>query len=311
MASAERGFGTLGTAQALTAKERTLRAPKRVFLSALHITPALISSGRLAQGSSVVREAEREPPNLILLTADEHVQLWDNVSVRLSTPYVGLGNVLRAAHHGQGGSLLGATHGQAGSPLGATRSLFILATGLRHVYIASSPSSVDEPSQQLNLGRASDNFGLAKGFLKSRIHEDLSAAEHEELEIGVESVFSRKVINLLAEHGSNAVEALAEVLQDKLASDAVMGILLRQLGRIQQKSSHAMRRKLLSDLLRARSVQVRHAAATGLAELDDPDAIPALELARQRERHDRPREHFDLVLEQLRETRSGGSVPHR
>jgi hypothetical protein len=31
-----------------------------------------------------------------------------------------------------------------------------------------------------------------------------------------------------------------------------------------------------------------------LAELDDPEAIPALEMARQRERYDRPREHFDL-----------------
>jgi len=139
----------------------------------------------------------------------------------------------------------------------------------------------------------------------------LSDAEHEELEIGIQSTFSRQLLTLFAEHGANAVEALGEVLRDKLASDTVMVMLLRQLGRIRQESSRPMRRKLLSDLLRARSVQVRHAAATGLAELDDPEAIPALELARNRERHEQPREHFELVLEQLRETRSGGSVPHR
>jgi hypothetical protein len=305
MATIETEFGALGTSQALTTKGRTtLNRALLIALTTQEHLPPVVLTGKLAQGPSVVREAEHERSNLVLLTAGEHVQLWDSVSVRLSTSSGGLGNA-RGAAQSLSAPLVR-------SSLGSARALSMLTpVSLRYLYSARSRSSVTEPFQQLTVGRASDNSGLAKDFLKSCIRDMLSAAEHEELEIGVESVFSHQIISLLAEHGANATEALGEVLRDKLASDAVMGVLLRQLGRIQQKSSHQVRLKLLSDILRARSVQVRHAAATGLAELDDPNAIPALELACQRERHERPREHFALVLEQLRETRNGGSVPNR
>ncbi len=54
--------------------------------------------------------------------------------------------------------------------------------------------------------------------------------------------------------------------------------------------------------LAAPDVRVRHIAATGLAELDDPAAIPELQRALAVEHSERLRAHLRLVLDQLQAT---------
>jgi hypothetical protein len=214
----------------------------------------------------ILPTGEQGESQIAILTPTEHIQLSDAVSIRLSQPFASFGSVLGSTQEGHSGARL---------------ALQIDTTTL-----------VATTLQQLGVGRMSDSAELAKDVLKSRIRVVLTDAEHEELEIGVQSTFSRRLLALVAEHGKRAVEALNEL----------MGILLRELGRVRDESSRQVRRKLLSDLLRSRYVQVRHASATGLAELDDPEAIPALETAIDRERFDAPREHLALVLDQLRDT---------
>jgi len=130
----------------------------------------------------------------------------------------------------------------------------------------------------------------------------LESGEHEDLEIGVASDFTRGLTQAIEQFGPAGVEALANILEVRLPSSIVMSVLLRQLGRVRDHNTDRARRELMTKLLRSNSVQIRHAAAAGLAEMDDPSVIPQLELAVERERHDRPREYLSRVLAQLRDT---------
>jgi hypothetical protein len=61
-------------------------------------------------------------------------------------------------------------------------------------------------------------------------------------------------------------------------------------------------RAVLLRFLAAPDVRVRHIAATGLAELDDPAAIPELQRALAVEHSERLRAHLRVVLDQLQAT---------
>ncbi len=130
----------------------------------------------------------------------------------------------------------------------------------------------------------------------------LSQGEHEDIDFGAVSMFSRGVSSFIAREGVRAVYALIETLRAKPPSFTVLGELLRELGRLPHKPSHDLRKKLLLQYLQSSSVLVRHVAATGLAELDDPSAISALEDAYRQVDSGRLKRHIMRVLQQLRGT---------
>lgn len=138
--------------------------------------------------------------------------------------------------------------------------------------------------------------------LKAQAMSLLALAEREEFEFGEDSVLSQSFASLVTEHGVRAVHALHDALSARPPSTNVMGQLLREVGRMLHKTSHHIRKSILLEHLKSRSVRVRHAAATGLAELDDPTTIPALEMLHGREDSGRLKRHIARVLEQLRET---------
>lgn len=155
-----------------------------------------------------------------------------------------------------------------------------------------------------------DAAGIRIAALKPWVTTVLENAEYEDLEIGVASIFSQRLSEFIDTYGVSAIDALREALETRLPSSVVMSVLLRELGGISDGRTRRQRRDLLSSLLRSNSVQVRYAASAGLAALDDPEAIPALERALASETHARPQEQLQLVLDQLRDTRRV-SLSHR
>jgi len=143
---------------------------------------------------------------------------------------------------------------------------------------------------------------IRRDYLKSRFSVALADARSEEFEVGTVSNFSQRIARLILMYGGDAFGTLAATLSDARVPVTVLGELFRTLGRVRNVTTHDDQRDFLLRSLGAPDVRVRHVAATGLAELDDPVTIPALQAALAAERSERLRMHLRLVLDQLQAT---------
>ncbi|RMF82800.1 MAG: HEAT repeat domain-containing protein [Chloroflexi bacterium] len=126
-----------------------------------------------------------------------------------------------------------------------------------------------------------------------------SIARDEYFEDGIESDFSTELAKLFQRDGHQAVDIIANLLNDKHVNPEVVGETLRCIGEIENADTHLQRRLLLENSLRHSSPIVRDRAGLGLASMDDPAAIPALEQAIAREQIVQLREDLQQVLDQL------------
>jgi hypothetical protein len=145
-------------------------------------------------------------------------------------------------------------------------------------------------------------FAVRRNYLKSRFSVALADAKSEEFEVGTDSNFSQRIARLVLMYGGDAFGTLAATLTDARVPVTVLGELFRAVGRIRHSTTKDDQREFLLRFLGAPDVRVRHVAATGLAELDDPATIPALQTALTAERSERLRMHLQLVLDQLQAT---------
>ena len=139
-------------------------------------------------------------------------------------------------------------------------------------------------------------------YLRSKVSEAFADASEEVFEEGVESTFSRRLASLLGAHDIAVVAEVERLLASGEADVEIIGETLRLLGSVQDSKSQRYRRTVLETHLRSASARIRYAAALGLAEMDDPEAVPALVEAIGQEEHGKLRWHFRLVLDQLEQT---------
>lgn len=139
--------------------------------------------------------------------------------------------------------------------------------------------------------------------LKARATTILATAEHEDFEFGVDSALARGIASVVAEHGTRALHALQDVLQARQPGVEVLGEFLREIGRVPHPASRDLRRELLVRYLQSPTVQVRHMATTGLAELRDRLATKYLEAAYQVEQSQRLKRHIARTIDYLRSAR--------
>ena len=143
--------------------------------------------------------------------------------------------------------------------------------------------------------------------IRARVRSAFEAARDEVFEDGMESGLSRELEALVAEKGTAAVGAIAElVLKEKVEPEAASEAL-RCLGQMEHASSYLYRRQTMEKSLSSLAAIVRDGAALGLASMDDPRAIPYLEKAIEKEELDYLRKNLMQVLEQLKETRRASS----
>jgi hypothetical protein len=118
----------------------------------------------------------------------------------------------------------------------------------------------------------------------------------------MESDFSRAVVSLVNSYGHAAVWAIDNILQSGQASVEVAEEALRWLASVDHPGSYKYRWGIVQKSLRSPSARIRDAAGLGLAAMDDPIAIGALEEAIASETSAEIREGFQLVLNQLIQT---------
>lgn len=127
----------------------------------------------------------------------------------------------------------------------------------------------------------------------------LMAGKDQIFEDGIESEFSKDLIRLIKKYGNDALAELAYFIVYEKASAEVTAEALRWLGLMDHLPSYHWRLWLLERSICSRSARIRDGAALGLAFLDDPDAIPYLRQAVDREPVKELRADMQQVLTQL------------
>ena len=147
-----------------------------------------------------------------------------------------------------------------------------------------------------------ETIEVRREYLRARSSIALSEGKAESFEFGMDSQLSQRLSRLVLVYGTETVQALIGVLAEGPISISVLGEVFRTLGRIHSETTRDARRALLLHYLNTGDLRVRHVAATGLASLDDPAAIPALEKMLMSEGSEKFRMHLRQVLTQLRAT---------
>ncbi|MBT9160158.1 MAG: hypothetical protein DDT26_01431 [Dehalococcoidia bacterium] len=142
------------------------------------------------------------------------------------------------------------------------------------------------------------------GDINQLVDAAFKEAIEQDFEDGMESEFSRRLPSLLRNYGIFAVQEIAHVITRGRVNSEVASEALRWLGRMDDPATHSSRLWLLEKSLASTSAQVRDGAALGLASMDDPDAIPSVKRAIERENYIELRKDMKQVLEDLEATRS-------
>ncbi len=139
----------------------------------------------------------------------------------------------------------------------------------------------------------------ARSYFARAIERLFRDAEDFRFEDGIQTPFSRGLRSLIYSYGNAAVAALDEVLAERRTNQESAAEAVRRLGAVDHDATHKYRSWLLQRALQSSSPLIRDAAGVGLAALDDPDAIPALEIAITNEPIQGLREDLQAVRDQL------------
>lgn len=138
--------------------------------------------------------------------------------------------------------------------------------------------------------------------IDQEIERLFEAAKEQIFEDGMESDFSRGLVSLVEKYGDIAIGVITRLVVTEQANAEVASEALRWLGRMEHPFTYRSRIFLLKRSLYSRSARIRDGAALGLASLDDPQAVPSLRRAIQREKNRLLRNNLEQVLFQLENT---------
>ena len=163
--------------------------------------------------------------------------------------------------------------------------------------------------------RAQDPTDSADNPLLPAMRRIVEESAWENFADGMESALSRKIHSLIQAHGGEAVGAIGALVKNGLADAESAEEILRQVGYSEDETTYGARMKILVDCLFSPSPRVRDAASLGIAAMDDPAALNAVETSLANEPTDFIRYSLTLVVEQLRETKprasqDGDTPPH-
>jgi len=135
--------------------------------------------------------------------------------------------------------------------------------------------------------------------LEQYVRGVLEAAREEYFADGMESSVSRELVPVVERHHKQIAEFLFYWLAGEKGDPEVTAEALHWLGLMDHAPSRHWRRRLLERCLEASSLTVRDAAGIGLAAMDDPQAVPSVNAAIERESCAELRQLLERVLAQL------------
>lgn len=139
--------------------------------------------------------------------------------------------------------------------------------------------------------------------VKTKVQRLFSLVIFIDLEPGMTNEFSEGLEDVIERYGKQALCAIEDTILDENTKSSIAMEALRYIGYTNSEKWHDERRRTIERcLLRSPSAWVRDGAGLGLASLDDPKSIPALEKAILNETSGALKEDLTLVLHQLLDT---------
>jgi len=127
-------------------------------------------------------------------------------------------------------------------------------------------------------------------------------AREVECEEGFENDFQRGLRDIVGSWGEQGVLEIENIISSEFVERASAYWALRYLGDTPFPGTRKSRRLALERMLASPAILVRDGAALGLASMDDPASIPAVERALHSESNEELVTKLSLVLHQLEET---------
>ena len=160
---------------------------------------------------------------------------------------------------------------------------------------------VASPSQNGADARADSDGEILAQFERAIM---LSRHSQEVFHDGMDSVFSRNFHALIDAHGVRALDALRAYMKSDRANGEYVGEALKELGNREDSETHAARLDMLTGcLFSVPDALILDDVSLGIAALDDPAALNAVETALASEPTEFLQYSYTLVVEQLRETK--------
>lgn len=145
--------------------------------------------------------------------------------------------------------------------------------------------------------------------IKSDIGSLFKGAIEETFEDGIESKFSRELIQLVTTYKQAALAIVSDIIISGHTNPEVASEALRWIGRMDHSQTYSNRLWLLESCLNSSSSKVRDGAVLGLSSMDDCNAIPYIKSAIEREHISDLRKDMKQLLEQLESMIDAVPVP--
>ncbi len=144
---------------------------------------------------------------------------------------------------------------------------------------------------------------LAASTAKNEVVRLFALATFIDLEPGMTNEFQEGLEEAIDNYGELALKAVESLVLNEESKSAIAMEAMQYIGYTDSEKWLDERRRMLERCLdRSRSAWVRDGAGLGLASLDDPRSIPALEKAILNETSGALKEDLKMVLNQLQDT---------
>ena len=140
-------------------------------------------------------------------------------------------------------------------------------------------------------------------LVTAEVNRLFSLATFIDLEPGMTNEFSIGLQDAIERYGEQAIDAIEDTILNRNTKSPIAMEALQYIAYTDSDKWHEERRRMIERcLLKSPSAWVRDGAGLGLASLDNPKSIPALEAALLDETSEALKEDLTLVLHQLRGT---------
>lgn len=120
-------------------------------------------------------------------------------------------------------------------------------------------------------------------YTASKVKSLFQIARDQIFEDGIETEFSKGLVDVIQEYGNLALDMIENLLMKKHTNPGIIAETLRWLGKTNHPETHYRRLEILTKLLSSSSARIRDGALIGIGSMNDPRSVNTLKRAILRE----------------------------
>ena len=169
--------------------------------------------------------------------------------------------------------------------------------------VISEPVTLEEESQQIETAETADAQEKARFDIAEEVESLFRTTTGEDFEDGQDNEFAERLLKMVRDYGRPAICEIQHLIVHEKIKPELARETLRWLGSMDHEDTYDYRALLLKQAIsNPVSTTIRDGANRGLAFMDDPNTIPDLKRAIEKEKSPILREFMKRTLIQLENT---------